>query len=1247
MSDSKFPRPGSRRGLWGILLLALATLVAGVAWWFWPRPDWPRLKALRNEGLAFLENYTDKSSKGALAKASANFTEIVKLRSGDPLGHRNLAISALLDLTSSQDNSVTAQLFDAAQQAVDALVRVEPSSASTHLIRARLALVAGDRQLADSAEARKLAWLAIQAATDLDPQDPALWYQMYQIGAFSELAEVQEQARAALGKAVELAPRNLYVLTELLNVQIDAQDRGVETTLTKIRAFVNDMPRVAASIEGNPSVEVANLDDYVDGVIRAAKDGNWAEVRPARNKLGIPLRSLMYLLGDQRAIDKHSLNYVLTSFQGEPPTSAVASAPAAVSFLAAPLADLPDDMGSVDDLHVVDFDLDRRWDLVILAGGRITAFTQSADGSRWTPLTSAEIPSGISRILLADLDQDGLPPGQSSGEGQRLDSLQAEVHHSKSGVCLEVDLDVLAYGPGGVAILANELDAVSGRRSLVPVKQTDALTSSNVLAAALGDVYADGDLDLVLSTPTGISLWCNLGNSQFIGQGQMKFAELGLGSQMPPADIAAGAIKVVDWDFDVDLDILLAAADGKQSGYLENLRHGLYRFVPFSGPEVSGSTDMHVLDANHDSQWELLTGGPGGLRLHAVGGAQVGAPQLMPARGAIAPDSVTGLCGIDFNNDGHDDLVTWHGSSIQLYAGDGRGGFATQDTSCPPAAGEIHAIEVVDFDRDGDEDLVIGGAGGCELRLDQGGNAQRWLDVRLRSGRQEAQELPFRVNAHGLGSVIQVRAGDLFQQKLVEEPLTHFGLGTSATAETIRVVWTNGIPQNIINPAADQEFCEEQILGGSCPYLYIWNGERFEFLTDCLWAAPLGLQQATGQFAPARSWEYLKIPGDRFQPKNGRYSLQLTEELWEACYLDELRLLAVDHPQGVQVFSNEKVGPAAIAEHKIHTARNLHSPVAAHDQRGRDVLDQVVTEDGRYLKAFEATLSHGLTKDEHFLQLDLGQLEDPRQITLFLTGWMFPTNTSLNIAITEHPQVEPPRAPSLWVPDANGQWVEALPFMGFPGGKTKTIAVDMSGLFPTADHRLQIRTTMQIYWDWAAFTVDETPAETLVTELPLVSADLHYRGFSRRLPGVNNGPDRFDYDDVDVRPKWPSMEGRFTRYGEVKPLLTRSDDMLVVFGAGDELTLEFDAGGRPIGEGWERDFLIYNVGWDKDADLNTAFGQSVEPLPFHAMSGYPWASHEAEPDTPPYLEYLRTYQTRTQYPAAFWKQLLAEPIITP
>src|SRR4029077_887561 len=122
-------------------------------------------------------------------------------------------------------------------------------------------------------------------------------------------------------------------------------------------------------------------------------------------------------------------------------------------------------------------------------------------------------------------------------------------------------------------------------------------------------------------------------------------------------------------------------------------------------------------------------------------------------------------------------------------------------------------------------------------------------------------------------------------------------------------IWTTGIPQNIVRPKADSVVCDQQILGGSCPYLYTWSGERFEFCTDCLWGAPIGLQLADGVLAPSRSWEDLRIDGEKLREDDGIYRLQITEELWEAAYFDQVQLIAVDHPSDVEVYSNEKVGP--------------------------------------------------------------------------------------------------------------------------------------------------------------------------------------------------------------------------------------------------------------------------------------------------------------------------------------------------
>ncbi|HSG70122.1 MAG TPA: hypothetical protein VLA12_06885 [Planctomycetaceae bacterium] len=457
----------------------------------------------------------------------------------------------------------------------------------------------------------------------------------------------------------------------------------------------------------------------------------------------------------------------------------------------------------------------------------------------------------------------------------------------------------------------------------------------------------------------------------------------------------------------------------------------------------------------------------------------------------------------------------------------------------------------------------------------------------------------------------------------------HFGLGERTQADVLRVLWTNGIPHNVIEPKPDRTIFEQQELGGSCPYLYTWDGEKFVFYTDCLWAAPIGLQFAQGILAPFREWEYLKIDGELLKPRQNEYVLQITEELWEAAYFDSVKLLAVDHPAEIEIYTNEKVGPAEIAQFKVHTVTQKLRPNSAIDQEGRDVSQAVSARDGNFTRAWDRSFNQGLT-ETHWLELELSEIPPDAAATLFLTGWVFPTSTSLNLAIAQNPDKPKPMPPQVLVPDENGNWVTAVEYMGFPGGKTKTIAVDLSGIFPTNDHRVRITTNMEICWDDVFYSVDEPEAEYQLTELDLVGADLHYRGFSARVPREGNNHKDFDYNRVTTAPQWVPMGGRFTRYGDVTELLVEADDCSAVLGSGDEMTVRFSVPESELPPGWKRDFILYNIGWDKDADFNTVQGQQAEPLPFRVMSRYPYEPEESFPDSPKHRNYLRTYQTRQQ-----------------
>ena len=149
----------------------------------------------------------------------------------------------------------------------------------------------------------------------------------------------------------------------------------------------------------------------------------------------------------------------------------------------------------------------------------------------------------------------------------------------------------------------------------------------------------------------------------------------------------------------------------------------------------------------------------------------------------------------DFDNDGFLDalLLSATGAST-LCRNDGTGRFAEASVGALPAA---TAAEAVDFDGDGDTDLAfVTPRGTASLYANAGGNANGWIDVVL-------EGLPTgsaKVNRLGYGSEVEARAGALYVYRIAARPVTHLGLGDRRRADVVRIVWTNGVPQNDLDP---------------------------------------------------------------------------------------------------------------------------------------------------------------------------------------------------------------------------------------------------------------------------------------------------------------------------------------------------------------------------------------------------------------------------------------------------------------
>ena len=74
----------------------------------------------------------------------------------------------------------------------------------------------------------------------------------------------------------------------------------------------------------------------------------------------------------------------------------------------------------------------------------------------------------------------------------------------------------------------------------------------------------------------------------------------------------------------------------------------------------------------------------------------------------------------------------------------------------------------------------------------------------------------------------------LYQSQYMNSSIAHFGLGDKKIVDVMRVTWSNGVPQNNLKLKRNQTILEKQILKGSCPYLFVWNGDSYQFATDVL-----------------------------------------------------------------------------------------------------------------------------------------------------------------------------------------------------------------------------------------------------------------------------------------------------------------------------------------------------------------------------------------------------------------------------
>ena len=759
------------------------------------------------------------------------------------------------------------------------------------------------------------------------------------------------------------------------------------------------------------------------------------------------------------------------------------------------------------------------------------------------------------------------------------------------------------------------------------------------------DYDHDADLDLFVTgaplpqsgknagapAPTSNVLWRNNGNKTFTEWTD----PTGLGG----SGTTQSAI-LTDFNNDRAVDIAVAGDSPAPVLYV-NPREGKYPTQPlFENAKLPPTVGIAVLDFNKDGWMDIAvthSAAPGLTLWRNVEGPnhigrrfeQVELPLKDVTRG-------WGLTPVDIDNDGWIDLAaivdTASGPQVRVLRNKGDGTF--EDVSRTLGLDQVKLTDprgliAADLDGDGAPDLIVTQLNAPPIVLHNvGANKNHFARLDLTG---------YADNKTALGAKVEVFASGLWQKwelagasgfATQSPPQLLIGLGDAEGIDLLRILWPTGVLQDEIDlprkPVIAMKEADRR--GSSCPVLFAWDGHRYRFITDVIGAAVVG-----HWFTPQRRnipnpGEWIKVDGDALAPVNGRVSLRFMEPMEEVNYIDQLRLVAVDHPASVEVNPDERfLDQPPFASGRVVASLGARLPIAAWDGNGADVLDALSRRDHQFAGGFTATPYDGFA-NLHSLTLDLGSVDTHSPLRLLMTGYVnYFSATSLYAAwqagikpISSYVEAQLP----------DGSWQRILDDGGFPAGLERTIVMDLTRRMPLGAHKIRIMTNLEIHWDQVL--IDNHPdAGFRSTEIPLASATLHFRGYPLQIEGSSPGDLDYDYNRVSLTGPFQHERGNYTRMGDVTELVKGVDDRFAIFGTGEEIAAEYDASALPaLPAGWKRDYFFYANGFVKDMDWWDGSPFTVAQLPFHAMSTYPYPAGESYPDDADSIGYQLNWNDR-------------------
>lgn len=810
--------------------------------------------------------------------------------------------------------------------------------------------------------------------------------------------------------------------------------------------------------------------------------------------------------------------------------------------------------------------------------------------------------------------------------------------------------------------------------------------SGRAIACAVGDYDADNLNDLAVAMDDGVRLFRNLGKGKF----QDVTAEAGLAARNHPTGITFvdydhdgdldlfvtgsplqdggpsnilwrnnGNKTFTDWtestglggggktasailtDFNNDRAVDLAVTgDGTAPVLFVNPREGKYPQQPLYDEKLPATEGIAVLDYDKDGWMDIAVthaGAPGLTLWRNVAG-----PNGVGRRFERVPlplDGATrgwGVTAVDIDNDGWIDLAaiveTSAGPRVKVFRNKGDGSF--EDVSHALGLDSValnnpRGLIAADVEGDGAPDLIVTQEHASPVLLrNVGANKNHF--VRLDLG-------GYADNKTALGSKVEIFANGQWQKwelagasglATQSAPQILIGLGEADHIDLLRILWPTGILQDEIDLPHTQVIAmkEADRRGSSCPVLFAWDGHKYKLVTDVIGAAVVG-----HWFTPTRRnipnpGEWVKVDGDRLASVDGKLSLRFIEPMEEVNYIDQLRLVAVDHPEDVEVNPDERfLDDPPFASGRVVASRGARLPIGAWDGEGCDVLNVLSKRDHRFAGGFTPTAYDGFA-NTHYLTVDLGHINTSAPLRLLMTGYVnYFSATSLYAARQAGIK---PISPYVQAQRPDGTWATIPGEAGFPAGLERTIVVDLTGKLPPHTRKIRLVSNLEIYWDQVL--IDNNPeVQTRTTEVPLTMATERFRGYPTQIEGKSPGDLDYDYDRVSLTGPFQHQRGSYTHLGDVTALVKGIDDRYAIFGSGEEIATEFDATKLPVlPPHWKRDYFFYANGYVKDMDWWDAMPFTVSQLPFHEMSKYPYPLTEKFPDDEGSINYQLKYNDR-------------------